>query len=119
MYTPKISNLHISNWNAKNGYSHLDYCLILDDLIGLAKSGTLILIVKTYHSSVKLKFNTRGQAKGSGYWGVDKTVLYDIECALKVKDSIQQTAKNNPNTYNVMLFDINIYYIKHLSVQYL
>ena len=99
-------------------FSRLDYFLISDDLIGLTKSSTIIPGFKTDHSSVEFTFNIEGKAKGPGYWRFDKTLLYDREYILKVKDSIQQTVQDNPNTDNDILFDIIKCNIRHLSMQY-
>ena len=85
-------------------FSRLVYFLISDDLIGLTKSSTIIPGFKTDHSSVEFTFNIEGKAKVPGYWRFDKTLLYDREYILKVKDSIQQTVQDNPNTDNDILF---------------
>ena len=77
----------------KKVFSWLDYFLISDDLIGLTKSSTIIPGFKTDHSSVEFTFNIEGKAKGPGCWRFDKTLLYDTEYILKVKDSIQQTPR--------------------------
>ena len=88
-------------------------------MIGLTKSSTIIPHFKTDHSSVEFTFNIEGKAKGPGYWRFDKTLLCDTEYTLKVKDSIQQTVQDNPNTDNDILFDIIKCNIRHLSMQYI
>ena len=103
----------------KKVFSWLDYFSISNDLIGLTKSSTIIPGFKTDHSSVEFTFNIEGKARGPGYYRFDKTSLYDTEYILKVKDSIQQTVQDNPNTYNDILFDIIKCNIRHLAMQYI
>ena len=70
----------------QNICSCLDYLLNSDDL---TKRSTTIAGFKTVnHSSVEFTFNIESNAKGPGYWRFDKTLLYDTEYTLKVKDSI-------------------------------
>ena len=45
------------------------------------------------------------------------TVLYDTEYTLKVKDSIQQTVKDDPNTDSDILFDIIKCNVRCISIQ--
>ena len=83
------------------------------------KAVQLFQVFKTDHSSVEFTFNIEGKAKGPGYCRFDKTLLYDTEYMLKVKDLIQQTVQDNPNTDNDILFDIIKCNISHLSMQYI
>ena len=75
-------------------------------MIGLTKSNTIIPVFKTDNSSVECTFNIEAYAKGLGYWKLDKTLLYDMEYTLQVKDSIQQTIIDNPNIDSDILFGI-------------
>ena len=117
--TPTRKTVYIFQAKTPKSFSQLDYFLISDDLIGLTKSSTIISGFKTDHSSVEFTCNIEGKAKGPGYWRFDKMLLYDTEYMLKVKDLIQQTIQDNPNTDNDILFDIIKCNIRHLSMQYI
>ena len=74
--------------------------------------------VKTDHSMISLEIKTTENKRGPGFWKFNCSLLQDDNYIKLIKETIQETITDNPNTEPPLLWDTVKCKVRGVSINY-
>ncbi len=98
--------------------SRIDYFLISFNLVNKTLKTNIIPGFRSDHSSITLTLQTNEQVRGPGFWRLNCSLLKDKKYVDLINNTIPETAENNPDTNDILLWDTIKLKVRGDSIRY-
>ena len=96
----------------------LDFFLIDETMTSNVMKADISFGVKTDHSMISLEIKTTENKRGPGFWKFNCSLLQDDNYIKLIKETIQETITDNPNTEPPLLWDTVKCKVRGVSINY-
>ena len=99
-------------------HCRLDYFLVNNNINTRTQKVKIIAGYNSDHSAVHLHIKLSDNPRGRGLWKFNKNLLNNPSYCIKVKESINETIEDNPNTHDALMWETIKCKIRGMTIKF-